>query len=975
MKNILYRYLDWTRPLAETAAEALRKLARGAFPADFSHLVVAVPTAEAGRLLRERVAEFCADAGGAVNLHVIQPEQILNTGETAGQVPILMAWLETLRGADGRDFPELFRNGVLDRFRDSDDILLGWGEALQHARTTLAREGLSLADAAGKLDALCRESASETGECNFTRFREFAVLEGFYLSRLKRRAGERVDPAAAMLGAIESPQLPENVETVVLIDCADLAGAPERWLDRAGVAVECWINAPEEYREHFDGFGRPDPEFWNAFPLDLDPAERVRIVPRPDRQAKKILEMLTDSPGLPSAVAVLDPEVVSALETHAAVPGRSRADGRKIEFFIPRETVLATLPWSQLLLAVIRSARDGRVADAAAVWGDPLFADYARRLGVGDLKAALAELDQLRSKHLAVDTEFVRKLLGTPDDGPRAALVALLAELERWRDRIAQSAHPVTAAYGILAEIGGAVDVGHLDLRRSEGEIAHLRELVAALDRIDAPAEALFSLLRRMLAATRFRIREEPPGAIDVIGFLEVPWRTDSPVLIAGFNDAFLSAGTTDDMFLPDQARAALGMNTCDRRRAADALRFAALLKRTGGEVYVLCGDSSHNGDKLFPARLLLQCGRGNGDGADELARRTDLLFGETRALVEDVPPPAAAPKIMRMNEGAAENKRMSITGFSAYIRCPFTFFLERMRDARHCDVDSPELDNPAFGTLVHSVLQELRRFEAQDAPELEASLAALLKKLGEREFGFPPPGLLQLQLDMLRESLHYFAGVQSAEYRDGWRIVKPEYRLQANWDELYRKVFPASPPESWRAQLTLVGTIDRIDRRIGDDGAVEVRVLDYKTAAAGADPADAHLGKYSGPEDDHRLSAAVDDKGNRLCWKDLQLPLYVLLVRHFVAGGEVLPKADRIVAGYFDLPQVFTDTGVRMFDALNDGAVLESAASCADNILRRIFVEEKFWPPAGNELELFPGSRVAVADFRDPAAATEVRP
>ena len=71
----------------------------------------------------------------------------------------------------------------------------------------------------------------------------------------------------------------------------------------------------------------------------------------------------------------------------------------------------------------------------------------------------------------------------------------------------------------------------------------------------------------------------------------------------------------------------------------------------------------------------------------------------------------------------------------------------------------------------------------------------------------------------------------------------------------------------------------------------------------------------------------------------------------------------------------LFTETGVRMFDALADDKLLESAATCADNILKRIAVEGIFWPPEGDELELFPGSRIAVADFRDPETAAEVRP
>ena len=127
MDSITRVFLDWTRPLVETAAERLRGMARGGFPADFSHVLVAAPTAEAGRQLRLRVAERCADLGGAVNLRIAQPEQLMDLGETAGQEQVLMAWLDTLARADQRDFPELFRTDVLERFRDSADILVGWG--------------------------------------------------------------------------------------------------------------------------------------------------------------------------------------------------------------------------------------------------------------------------------------------------------------------------------------------------------------------------------------------------------------------------------------------------------------------------------------------------------------------------------------------------------------------------------------------------------------------------------------------------------------------------------------------------------------------------------------------------------------------------------------------------------------------------------------------------------------------------------
>ena len=974
MSEPVTTFLDWRRPLAETAAEELRRRGRGTFPVDFSHLWIVVQTAEAARLLREKLAGSCAAAGGAVELRITQPERILSVGDTAGPEQVLSAWLATLRAANGDDYPELFRNDVLSRFRDSDEILLGWGEALQSARKTLALDGFSLDDAAAKLDDLCRRNASENKEIHFTRFKEFAALEKPYLAALGKVAGGKPDPAAALLDAAEHPQLPPGVERIILIDCADLTGAPEKFLGRCGAEVECWINAPEEYREHFDAFGRPAPEFWNAFPIDLDPATRARIVPRPNQQAKKIIELLENSPERPSAIAVLDPEVVSALETH------SKLESGGVRFFIPRETPLSLLPWSRLLLAIIRSATNGQVADAAEVWGDPIFADYAERLlKGGELTAALRALDDLRAQNLTVRIDFLHELVKGRRGYGYAELAALIADREKWSAAIRAAKNPVTEAYKVLAKIGEANRLKHLELRRSEGEITLLKTIVAALDKLEMSPAAAVALLRRMLASTPLRLRDEAPDAIDVVGFLELPWRSDTPVLIAGFNDSFMSTAGNDDLFLPEQARRELGMRSGEERRAADALRFAALLKRTRGELYILLGGSSQGGDRLFPARLLLQCGEAFA-GADELARRTALFFGEKSDLIEEPAPPVNAPPMMRMRRPDGLKRSMSITGFSAYLNCPFTFYLNRMLKAEHCEIDAAELNNLSLGTLVHSVLQDCGKMPMTDVEALETALAARLDIQVRREFGSPTPGLIGLQQDMIRESLHYFAAAQYAEHQAGWRIVPgaAEYDLAVGWDEFYRKVFPAAPSEEWRTQITLRAKIDRIDVRTREDGVVEARVLDYKTSAEGKPPRETHFDCGDAAEDAYRAVRGVDGGGDDddesvgsgggiLCWKDLQLPLYVLLARHYLAGGELLPGVTEIGAGYFNLPAALTETRVRMFDELASLETLESAAECADHIMHRIFVEERFWPPTGSDFECFPSSRIAFADFIAP--------
>jgi|GEM_PF-6309102 len=957
MNNITCRYLDWTRPPVETAAEALRRLAHGAFPADFSHLAVVVPTAEAGRLLRARVAELCADAGGAVKLDITQPEFLARPAAAATAAQVLLAWRNTLTRVDGRDFAELFRNGVLERFRESEETLLGWGAALQKCRMSLAAEALDLEHAAGRLDELCRQSASENSEARFCRFREFRELEKHYLRELRAVAGGRPDPAVALLEALEQPQLPAGVERVILIDCADLAGAPRRFLENSGIAVECWVNAPKGHG--IGEFGLPDPDFWNREPIDLDLRRQLRIVPRPDRQAKLILELLAAGHKDSGAVGVLDPEVALALETRAELT----AAGAAPRIFVPREIPLNTLPWSQLLLAVARLGAEPTVARAAAVWGDPLFADYAGdALGVTDLKAALELCDKWREEHFVADPEFFDTLLAKHRSARGADDLARLAEAWRkWRDAFDRAADPVAEAYALLAEFGTANRLAHLEFRRCEAEVAMLRALVADLTAVEAPPATRLAMLRNLLGGATLKIREDSAEAVEAVGFLELPWRSDRTLLIAGFNDNCLSPAA-DDPFLPDQAREALGMITRERRRAADAMRFKALTMSR--DLVILCGQNSQAGETLFPARLLFQC------PAEELPERVRLLFGRDLVSSSALPAAAAPPFLPRR----AAPRHMRITGFKSYLEDPFKFYLEQVLGARNHDPEALELDHLNFGTLTHNVLQHCRELQSCDAATLKRRLRDRLYAEMKNTFGVRVPGLVELQCEMLADSLDYFAAAQCAEYAEGWRIVAAELPKCFMWNELYRLIRPDSPAEAWREQVELRGKIDRIDRRTNADGTTELRVLDYKTNAKSTAPAEAHLAAavpdWGTGERLARGCHALKGRPNKaLFWKDLQLPLYALIVRHL--PDPETAGADRIGAGYFNLPLDLTSTGVAMFPELEDPETLASAVDCADAVLRRIFVEGVFPPSGSRELEIFPGCTVAMAHFRAPGAAT----
>ena len=217
----------------------------------------------------------------------------------------------------------------------------------------------------------------------------------------------------------------------------------------------------------------------------------------------------------------------------------------------------------------------------------------------------------------------------------------------------------------------------------------------------------------------------------------------------------------------------------------------------------------------------------------------------------------------------------------------------------------------------------------------------------------------------MIAGSLRYFAKAQAAEFAAGWNIVVPERLVRVNWGTLFSAVFPGEEAEAWRSGVELSGKIDRIDYR---EETRELRVLDYKTAAKPNDPAEVHLPTaLPGWGAEFRSTArTVKGRIKEVYWDDLQLPLYVLLVRHVLQGKDGIPEAEKISAGYFNLPLELPRTGIYPVPELGMPGILESAAKCADAVLKRIFVDGIFWPPSNKIFEIFPGCAIAAADFAE---------
>ena len=518
-----------------------------------------------------------------------------------------------------------------------------------------------------------------------------------------------------------------------------------------------------------------------------------------------------------------------------------------------------------------------------------------------------------------------------------------------------------------------------------------LRELRDVAPLIKTPdKKQLFAVLLQRLDERSFHA-DRDDSVIDIEGWLELPWN-DAPLLIVtGMNEGKVPDGRLSDLFLPDSLRTRLGLRNDSARLARDAYLLTAMIESrrergagsverrrgfeqkgtkgtkgigergsverraesgdprrssgrkrrradfkqeeaeaTEGEreadsgqlteesgVRLIVGKTSSVGDPLKPSRLLFRC-----DDA-ELSERAKRLFADATEKRPNHPSQAGFKLHPQLPEDVPEKRRnpqkLSVTSFRDYLACPFRYYLRRVLGMEHLSDDKRELDALDFGLMVHSALRKMvvsNMWRAEEK-ELGAFLTGHAETWVKERFSGDISVPIMIALDSARQRLLAAARVQVGLVNAGWEIVESEKMYEMNLQG-----------------ITVRGIIDRVDRN-SETGTI--RIIDYKTTDRGSDPVKIHL---TAPGTETREYTKTDVNGRIRKWSDLQLPLYLQLLK---ANGEI-GTGDCELA-FFSLPKAVTNTGINVWNGFND-ELAGSAAKCADAVVEGIKKHE-FWPPS----------------------------
>jgi len=893
--GVKIHFLTWDKPALEQAVDFLTTdWCDGSL--DLSDQLIVVPTRHAGRRLRERLALVAAEKDGAVFPgRIATPEILFAPRETSQPVvdaiSASLIWQQVLKSS--QQLPDLFPHGA-----PLDDLTIrcSIAEQLIELRTLLCDEGHTIRSFA----------AAYTDNPEAGRWNDLVTLEQKYLKELD--ALNLLDDSLSKIDSALAPALDPAFRSLCMLFVSDppsLAITALKHLQTT-LPMDLCVHAPEALHDLFDEWGHPKVEVWAQ-----------RSIPICDRQIVLSNNSFDQIDFVTDYLANIPPEqrtrVAIGVPDHAQVPGIQAAlKSREMDSFNPAGTSVGSSALYGLIEALILLAMQRDYDSFARLVRHPFFLDYLGRR-VEEFKSItfLKKMDLFQNTHLPADYDAVRSF-ATAAPGIVADAVRVVdqcLELLKQDDPAETLQNLLTDLFeGCRLNVTRRADHDFVEVARCLEELLNRFRAIPALQQI-TPTDRMLLLLNEL---RKQRITDErSPTAIDLPGWLELPWENTSQLIVTGMADGHVPETIVGHPFLPDEARSKMGLRDNARRLARDAYLLSILLhSRSGeGDELILCFSKKNGaGDPLKPSRLLLQC------APQDLAKRTLFLFGECpeqstgQAREQDwlltPPPPGIEPP----------RDSFSITALSDYLACPFGYYLKHVRRMKPCDDSKEELDALDFGLLCHQALAALVRPEIATCvseKELADFLHNEVTTCFRQAFGERLSLPLIIQRDTLYKRLNAAARVECESRRNGWQIEYAE--------------------KKWEMSLggyTLAGRIDRIDRN--ESG--RWRILDYKTSNKVILPKAKHLKKKRTPPEDYMIAP------DGLCWTDLQLPLYAALFLH------EHPAAAPLECGYFMLPKNEPDTGIYEWSDL-DNTLIQSATTCASSIIQRIS-KQIFWPP-----------------------------
>ena len=951
-------FLEWNRPLLESAVDfLLQKFSIGG-RLDMSSAVLALPSSRAMLRLEELLLERTESLTEAGKIDSAWfPPRLLTVGgfpETlyvqkkpvADDLVQIWVWINVLDEMYTRE-PDILAR-VLPHYSSEDDLetKLALARVFAQLHRELAAETLEFNDVAQK----CREFGviQET-----MRWETLAEIQVNYLAKLD--ALGLWDLQTARIFAIKHAANEIRCDNLlILVGAVDLNTTQKRFLDALkNEQVLSLVFSPDSMRNRFDHYGCVIPNQWKDAKIDI-PDTQIEVVDTPGDQAvavavwlAKKIDRLKQTERHPTSedisIGVPDDNLVPLVRQQIRQAGASSRHVAGIR-------IKQTGPY-KFLESIAALVEQRRFSDFADLLRHPDTQEFLTRTEPGKIDPAqlLTESDRYHNKFLPhiIDGNWREYIDETAPnkfetfDSLKTAwtvIEKLLAPFFRntnekqslsvWRDNLAFVMNSVFPETGLAKHYSDAA------VAEIESVVAKIAELpVALVSGLDA--KEFLVLLISQLQSVRIAPQADR-DAIEILGWLELAF-DDSPIMgVLCMNEGIVPSSTTGDLFLPDRIRSELKIEDNDRRLVRDAYALSVLLAIRSGEdnIRLIAGRRSGDATPQLPSRLLFAC------EPTKIAERVVRFFE-----VEEKPAPVVFPGTLQCGSDRSmfnppqpkplirKTDSMRVTEFKDYIACPYRYYLRHKLRLDVLRDENDELDAAMFGNLAHEVL---RRFGigpckySENPDDIAAFLSDMLSTYSAELYGEKPRSVIAIQTEQLRTRLEVFAIWQAVWTRSGNRIKYTELSLHEPNSQLETGATLKSYLKIGDENLMKIrGRIDRIDV---NEQTGQWYVFDYKSFDGGKSPKDVHLSRGK--------------------WVDLQLPLYHHIM---LQSREAFPGMKSLEVGYLVFPKDPTKSGALIadWDDADFARAIETAKEVAINIQAEKFGPEFMskTPPAFSEI------------------------
>ena len=941
-------FFDWKNPwLPPLATYLLHTWNQGtsASQEDLSSTVVVLPGRRAGRRLLELLAleaekeKWNLNPPSIVTLReavtlLLKPSE--KTLPEASGVLQRFAWREAFRMLPKyhRDHIQPFSKKVIPP--RSSEVLIGIIESLAEE---IGSKGLDFHTVAVRVGEVFPESA----EREQPRWEALAYLQKTY--RKMMASWGYSDPADFLRSSLTHGEVSKGVRVLV----AGVVEAPplfESFFEKIKPAVI--IIAPKEHAAGFTNHGLLVKEYWLEHPPVIQDTELLPCE-RNEDQAKEVVRLITPFKDRRSEVTVALPDAstLPLLQTRLAHVGVTTRWAGGLPFRGGR--------LYQLLRAIAHFLDHHN-------YSGPTIAALSALVRHPDIyphcmapEAFLKKLDLLEREHLPL---FL-------DKGSLASFKKnedLLLWIDELETLIGIRSEPVSLEEGasklrtLLQHLFGKRKVrgntfeGHYFLGCLE-ECLHLLDEIEEMGPHISEHFSMSAFLENLLELLKEKNipEQEEPEALELLGWLEVQ-ADDAPYcIITSCHEGSFPQSLTSNPFLSQGLRSRLGLSEESLLLARDHYLLQSIM--ASRQVILIAPRYNGRGEPARPSRLLMlgltleelpqrvlqltqpllapifhtdrdeETAKANGAGASESTQARILKQGcrsltqhpsafstsagdryEISGLKEEKIKERALPHhashFHARPLGTEKVTCVTVTGLRTYLQSPRLFYLQHVLRLHEVEEAPLEMNAGHFGRLIHEVLgafgMEEKNIPSTDARTLSEWLRRKLFSIAEHYFAPGPSLPIQLQLEAMAETLDGFAQAQVAHYQAGWRIIAAENNHYSSSPVIEEKM---ALDEG--GSLLLQGRIDRIDWNYK---LSRWMIIDYKTR---------HDQEWSNatPDREH-----FQKKGEKILWKDLQLPLYLRLSAHWKAiqeSGLPAPTIENTDLCYFQLPIETEQAGV----------------------------------------------------------------